>query len=121
MNRFRIGWLSAVSLLLVTGVALAGDADFTLVNKTGYDLREVYISPTQKSQWGRDRLGEYILEHGDSRLFKFKDSANCRQDIRVVFDDDDSEAIWEDVDLCELNRITIKYNRKTGEVSAYGD
>ena len=36
----------------------------------------------------------------------------------VVFDDDSSDVTWEDFDLCDLNKITLKYNRKTKVVSA---
>jgi hypothetical protein len=35
-----------------------------------------------------------------------------------VFDDDGSEVVWEGFDLCEINKITLKYNRSTKEVSA---
>ncbi len=107
----------ATSLLLPMG-ATAGDADFTLSNRTGYDIAEVYISPANKNSWGRDRLGKNVLENGKSKLFTFSDSANCMQDLKVVFDDDNSSVIWEDFDLCALNKITIKYNRKTDTVSA---
>lgn len=108
--------MSAVALTSVT--AFAGEADFTLLNGTGYTIREVYISPANKEAWGKDRLGDGDLDNGKSRLFKFRDSANCVQDIKVVFDDSDAEVIWEDMDLCEINKLTLKYNRSTKAVSA---
>lgn len=108
----------AISAVVASGTAIAGDADFTLVNKTGYTLREVYISPSHKEAWGKDRMGEGYLDHGKSRLFKFSDKSSCKQDLKVVFDDDDSSVVWEEFDLCELSKITLKYSRKTGEVSA---
>ena len=98
--------------------ALAGDADFTLVNGTGYTIREVYISPANRDAWGRDRLGDGDLPNGRSKLFKFSDKANCVQDIKVVFDDSDVEVTWEDLDLCEINKLTLKYNRAARTVSA---
>lgn len=110
--------LGAISTVAIAGSAFAGDADFTLVNRTGYTLREVYVSPTHKDAWGRDRMGDNTLENGRSRLFKFADKGSCKQDLKVVFDDDASEVIWEEFDLCEINKITLKYNRKTREVSA---
>ena len=36
----------------------------------------------------------------------------------MVFDDDGSDVTWEDFDLCDLSKITLKYNRKTKVVSA---
>ena len=104
--------------LTASGIASAGDADFTLVNKTGYALREVYLSPAHKTKWGNDRLGNNTLDNNKSRLFKFADKASCVQDLLVVFDDDGSEVTWEDFNLCELNKITLKYNRKSKVVSA---
>lgn len=110
--------LSAIASVLASGAAFAGDADFTLLNRTGYTLREVYLSPSHKSSWGNDRMGQGYLDNGKSRLFRFADKSSCKQDLKVVFDDDESEVIWEDFDLCEINKITLKYNRKSREVSA---
>ncbi len=107
-----------VSGLAASGLASAGNADFTLVNKTGYAIREVYLSPAHKTKWGNDRLGNNTLENNKSRLFKFADKSSCVQDLMVVFDDDGSDVTWEDFDLCELNKITLKYNRKSKVVSA---
>lgn len=112
---------TALAGSLFAGSALAGDADFTLVNRTGYDIREVYISPSHKNAWGKDRMGDNLLENGKRRLFKFSDKSSCKQDMKVVFDDDGSSVVWEEIDLCELDTITIKYNRKTGQVSAEGE
>jgi hypothetical protein len=110
--------VSSVIAVMAASPAIAGDADFTLVNRTGYTLREIYVSPTHKEAWGKDRMGDNVLDNGRSRLFKFSDKSACMQDLKVVFDDDGSEVIWEEFDLCELNKITLKYNRKTREVTA---
>ena len=113
-------FLAAASFVLgslVSVAAVAGDADFTLVNSTGYTINEVYVSAANREAWGKDILGDGDMPHSKSRLIKFSNKANCNQDIKVVFDAG-GEAIWEDVDLCEINKITIKYNRSTKEVSA---
>lgn len=116
--KFHTALFCALSTVFATGSALAGDADFTLVNRTGYTIREVYISPSQKNAWGKDRMGDGVLDNNKGRLFKFSDKGACKQDIKVVFEDDDSEVVWEEFDLCELSKITLKYNRKTREVLA---
>lgn len=110
--------LLAIAGALAVGAAMAGDADFRLANRTGYDIREVYISPTHRNAWGNDRMGDGVLENGKSKLFRFSDRASCKQDIMVVFDDDSSKVVWEDVDLCEIEKLTLKYNRSTKQVSA---
>ncbi len=114
---FLAGTVCAAALMTPV-TANAGDADFTLINRTGYAIAEVYLAPANQKNWGRDRLGRNVLDHGRSKLITFADSANCMQDIQVVFDDDGSSSVWEDFDLCELHKITLRYNRKTGVVSA---
>jgi hypothetical protein len=107
--------------MLWAGVALgstawAADADFKLINRTGFDIEKIYISPTNRNQWGRDRLGEWKLLNNQSKVFRFGDTKNCRQDIRVEFSDGD-ELEWDNLNLCTLSQITLRYNRKTREVS----
>ncbi len=122
MNKvIRALWLAgtaAAATLMTPVAAVAGDADFTLVNRTGYAIAEVYLAPANQKTWGRDRLGRNVLDNGRSKLLTFSDSANCMQDIQIVFEDDGSSVVWEDFDLCSLHKITLRYNRKTKEVSA---
>lgn len=109
---------ATLAVLSMPQPALAGDADFTLVNRTGYPIREIYLTPSHKSKWGPDRAGKKVLANGGQRQFKLGNFAECEQDMRIVFDDDGSDVVWEDLDLCELHKITLRYNRKTGEVRA---
>ena len=90
MKTLRNLLLPTIILVLGSGSAFAGDADFTLLNRTGYTLREIYLSPSHKSAWGKDRMGDNVLENNKSRLFKFSDKSSCTQDLKVVFDDDES-------------------------------
>jgi hypothetical protein len=110
--------LSAFAAVASVTPAFAGDADFTLSNRTGFPIREVYIAPSKSSNWGNDRLGDGVLANGRQKLFKFSDKASCKQDVQVVFDDDGSEVVWENFDLCEINKVTLKYSRATKKVSA---
>ena len=109
---------SAFASFAFAGTAFAGYADFTLVNRTGYTIREVYIAPSKSGSWGKDRLGDGTLGNTRQRLFKFSDKASCKQDLQVIFDDDGSDVVWEGFDLCTIDKITLKYNRLTKEVSA---
>jgi hypothetical protein len=103
------------------GVASAAEArqDFTLVNKTGYDISAVYVSPAKSSDWEEDVLGKDTLDDGDSWNIKFhRATKTCKWDLKVVYLDDDSEAIWGGIDLCAVSKITIHYNRKSDKTSA---
>lgn len=98
-----------------------GDADFSLVNATGYPIRELYVSPSKSESWGSDKLGRNVLANGSKKSMQFGDAANCMQDMQVLFDDDESKVTWENINLCEVNTLTLKYNRSSGVVTAIVD
>src|SRR3712207_5253889 len=63
-------WLSAqlfgafLALMLVvagTSTAFADPRDFTLINNTGQVITEVYVSPSNQTDWGEDVLGRDVL------------------------------------------------------------
>ena len=115
-------FLGAAMLLSAFGGAQAQDADFRLVNATGYSIREVYVSPTGTETWGKDRLGDTVLEDGKARTMRFpKDAAFCVQDLMVVYDDDESKVVWKGVNVCELSAIKLMYDRKTDKTTAVAE
>ncbi|WP_203072529.1 hypothetical protein [Falsiroseomonas ponticola] len=67
--------------------AQQGDPSFTLVNRSGQVINEIYVSPTREPNWGRDLLGQSTLANGRSFPVRIAPSAGCRQDIRVVYAD----------------------------------
>lgn len=114
--------LAAAAVLCVgaalPGLALAGDQDFTLVNRTGYTISEVYVAPSKSSDWEEDVLGQDILEDRSSVDINFSRSEDtCRWDLKVVYDDE-STAEWAAFDLCTVSKVTIFYNAKTDVTSA---
>ncbi len=106
---------------VAAGSSFAAEAkqDFTLVNKTGYDISHVYVSPSKSDDWEEDVLGKDMLEDGDYWNIKFSRAAKtCKWDLKVVYSDDDSSAYWKGINLCEVSKITIHYNRKSDTTSA---
>jgi len=37
---------------------------------------------------------------------------------KIVFEDDKSSGIWENLNLCQTDKITLSYDRKTGVTTA---
>ena len=109
--------LSAVALIaLLSNSASAGDADFTLTNRTGYDIDSVYVVPSKNRDWGVDRLGKDILANGRARFLAFNKSGNnCIYDMSVgwVGFSEAADSVWENINLCEINTITLRYNAQT--------
>lgn len=114
---------AAIATSLSAGAALAqAKQDFTLVNKTGYEIKAVFVSPVKTDDWEEDVLGDDTLDDGDSTDIHFaRKEKTCKWDLKVVYADDDSAAVWGGVDLCKVSKITIKYNRKSDTTSAVFD
>ncbi len=101
--------------------AVAGDADFTLTNKTGYDLESVYVAPSKSKDWGNDHLGKSVLANSSSREIVFnKSAAICNYDmlIKWVGFGEADDRVWGNLDLCSINKITLIYNKNTDLTSA---
>ncbi|MEI6558362.1 MAG: argininosuccinate lyase [Rhodospirillaceae bacterium] len=120
----RIIMATGFALALVLG-GMSGQAraeakqDFTLINKTGYQIKEVYVSPNNSDDWQDDVLGKNLLDNGRLVEIKFhRATTGCKWDLKVVYSDDDSSAVWHGLDMCEISKVTIKYNRNTDTTSA---
>jgi hypothetical protein len=114
--------MAAVLTLAVPAVADDAKQDFKLVNKTGYELKEIFVSPAKKNSWEEDILGNNTLEEGKTLNVHFNPKTQtCKWDLKVVYSDDDSSAVWSDINLCEVDKITIRYDRKNDVTRASFD
>lgn len=86
--------------------------DFTLVNKTGLTINEVYLSPTNDDEWGEDVMGRDVLKNGEKVDITFASSeTECNWDLKIV-DADDDDVEWTKLNLCTANEITLMYEGK---------
>ena len=114
-------FLLGMAIAAGTGsAALAqGKQDFTLTNATGYDISHVYVSANNDDDWGDDIMGKDVLADGNSVPITFAKKENvCKWDLRVTYQVDDSKVVWRGFDLCQISKITIKYNKATDTTSA---
>ena len=92
--------------------AFANDADFKMVNKTGYQIDSVYVSRASIANWGKDIMGKEALGDGDAVNITFPHGGSaCKFDIKVEYKDGDS-AEWSDVDLCQYETISLFWDGK---------
>lgn len=114
MNQTRRGFLAGlgalcVSACLLPGVAKAGDQDFTLHNKTGKEIKEIYIAPHADDEWGEDVMGDDVLEDGDEVEIEFDPKEEAESwDMRVVFRDGKA-TVWTKLMLNDITDITLSY------------
>ena len=112
-SAFIAAALALVALASITISAAQGrNLDFTLVNKTGLTIDEVYLSPTNDDKWGKDVMGKDVLKNGDKVDITFSSSeTSCNWDLKVV-DEEKDEIEWTKLDLCKAEEITLKYEGK---------
>jgi hypothetical protein len=106
MRKTLLTGLIACALVGVASPSFAGDQDFTLINKTGLVLDQVYISPANVDDWEEDVLSKDVLEDGESFELEFDGHNQCKFDMKVV-DDNGKDHIFYDIDLCKLTKLTL--------------
>jgi hypothetical protein len=118
-----------MGLVLAAGVMLGGAAaaqaqakqDFTLYNRTGYTIDQVYVAPSSSSDWESDVLGRDQLVHGESVHITFsRADKSCKWDVKVVWTDKSSSE-WSGFDLCSVSNIKVFYDRNTDRAWAESD
>lgn len=110
---------AGLALLAPAAADAAGRQNFTLVNDTGYTIKEVYVSTTRTNDWEEDILGQDTLDDGQSVFIRFPHHAGgCFFDLKVVYDDD-TDAHWSNFNLCTITEISISYNADTGKTWAH--
>ena len=115
----------AAACIASTGLlssALFGIQDFEVVNATGYEIYEMYVSPSDVRSWEEDVLGQYTLPNGSSMDVTFDDGEDaCMWDIMVVYEIDNEHVYWDDINLCEVSTVELRYDANTGRTWAITD
>jgi len=66
-------------------------SSFQIANNTGYTVYYCYVSPSSSTEWGNDRLGSNVMEHGDVlNITSIPLGTNTPYDIKLVDKDGDS-------------------------------
>lgn len=107
--------ISGIALVVLTTtfstpiVAQQSKLDFTLLNRTGVVISELYVSPDEADDWEEDVLGRDVLKHNESLDITFQRSEkSCDWDLKIV-DEDGHEIEWDSLDLCAASHITLLY------------
>jgi hypothetical protein len=112
-NNFRrVKALCAILALsaLFSSVAFAqGKQDFTLVNKTGVIISELYVSAHSTDDWEEDILGQDVLGDNESLEITFSPKERVKMwDLKVV-DSKGNSIEWENLNLLEISKVTLHY------------
>jgi hypothetical protein len=106
----RVAGAMLALALVVSSVstAFADPRDFVLINNTGTILSEVYVSPSNVTDWGNDVLGRDVLMPDETVTITFAKftPGDCYYDIKVITDEG-AEGQLNQVNLCETNTVTF--------------
>jgi len=122
MKSFVLGALAIAVAFVQPAAAQEAKQDFTLVNKTGYELNKVFVSPSKSDDWEEDVLGQDTLANSDSVDIQFHRATKaCKWDLKVIYTVDSSSAVWSNIDLCSVDKITIHYDKDRDVTTANFD
>lgn len=110
LKTLKILLLTLIMAIAVSGTALAGSQDFSLVNGTGKAITQIYISPASASEWiYQDELGPTaVLYPGQDLFIWFSPKDGVRYwDLKVVYETG-KEDYWYNLDLFSIYSVTIR-------------
>ena len=109
MRMFGLALIVVTAAASTPLVAQQSKLDFTLLNRTGVVITELYVSPDEKDDWEEDVLGQDVLKHNESLDIAFSRSEkSCDWDLKIK-DEDGDEIEWDSLDLCAASHITLLY------------
>lgn len=98
---------SVFASVLAFGSVSAANRMLTVVNKSTTAMVAFYASNVGTNDWEEDILGQDVLLAGQSVRINMDDGTGyCRFDLKAEFDDG-SEAIEENVNVCEVGTFTF--------------
>jgi hypothetical protein len=98
--------VAALAALPALPAVAQGDPSFSLLNRSGQTINEIYVSPVSEPNWGRDLLGSEVLPSGRAFPVRIPPRAGCRQDVRVVYGDGRPEE-RRNVDTCSVSELVF--------------
>ena len=99
--------LAAFAILLSLSALAPAKAQnrFYVVNSSGIQINEIYVSSSRVQQWGPDVLGDSVLPAGN-QVFITPSFTDCVLDVRVVYVGGREESRM-GVNACSLTRIAF--------------
>ena len=113
-----LGFVLALATLSGSSSFAADDRNVTVVNGTGYGIKFLGFNNPGDNEWSDNEIGE-VMPNGGSQYVKFNNAdKGCKWNIRISWADPGyPDVLWRNVDLCSIDKITLKYNRNTDTTS----
>jgi len=95
---------------------------FTVVNKTGYNFKKLYVSPHSAEEWDEsdELLKGSTFANGGALELTYTANKNADSwDFMVMWDDGTANSKWTDIDLNGANTLTFTYDRSSDTTSIH--
>ena len=103
----RVVWALVIGTIMFAGQAIAGDQDFTLLNKTGVEIAELYISPASMDSWGEDVLTVDTLPAGEKCHIQFSRSETADFWDLMIVDHEGTSVEWPSLKLTTISKVIL--------------
>jgi hypothetical protein len=97
------------------------ELDFTIVNKTGYDIKALSIGASGTGDWTKEDevLKGRAFPNGKSYDIKFSPRAKAEKwDIMVTWADGSGSEEWLNLKLTEIEKVTLIYDKEKDQTKA---
>jgi len=112
--------LSVSAAALTTSAAYAADMrNVTVVNGTGYGIKFLGFNNPGDNDWSDNELSS-PMDDGASVYVKFNtEDKGCKWNFKIEWADPGYPGvIWHEVDLCQINSLTLRYDRASDKTTA---
>ncbi|HEX3708654.1 MAG TPA: hypothetical protein VHV56_02070 [Pseudolabrys sp.] len=115
--------------LVVAAAALGGPSSLaadqrnvTVVNGTGYGIKFLGFNNPGDNDWSENELGR-VFADGEDIYVKFNTADHgCVWNFRISWEEPGyPDVLWRNVNLCQLEKLTLKYERSTDTTSFVGE
>src|SRR5690348_2040930 len=120
MKTLLLGFVAAIAL---NASALAQDIrNVTVVNGTGYGIKFLGFNNPGDNDWSDNELGG-VLKNGQSVYVKFNNAdKGCVWNFRISWElSGYPDVQWRNVNLCQIDKLTLKWDRNSNETSFIGE
>jgi hypothetical protein len=118
MKSMFLGFVAAAAILSASATFAADDRNVTVVNGTGYGIKFLGFNNPGDNDWSDNEIGG-VMANGASQYVKFNNAdKGCKWNIRISWElSGYPDVLWRNVDLCSIDKITLKYNRSNDTTS----
>ena len=121
MKQILLAFTVLAATLAASPSFAADERNVTVINGTGYGIKFLGFNNPGDNDWSENELpSSSVFPSGNSVYVKFNtEDKGCKWNFKIEWSDPGYPGVvWENVDLCHTNSLTLKYDRATDKTTA---